>query len=857
MDQFVYENKERIYEIFCLSKTIPIEEIRLKIVNSSYLYLVQCWNNISQADSREFYTYISNIIFENLKNGGLNDYKYFINSLMKFPHHIHNIINHIYNTTNDSNFINNLYNFNMEKNKIYTEDLHHYYNQLLFDDKILRKLMSFNNVTYDNPRSLFNDSFIGIMMDNISQSITNNNNQSIVVCIDLLVKLIQMGNYTKEKVLHWFENYINLNNFIGKMGFINNIVENEDFETTMSYSDKYEILFISKVTIQLWEHFNSLMKEEKYNSFKLNIDILDNSNLKCKNDSRLHSECIKNLDDIDINVVNVSHRLFFLVHKILHYTIHSLLDRISEYKKIEADYEFLFSSVNMMKSLDKLGKMKDYYKQLLKNKLKRTKEYTKECRDIINDTYLNKCINNFYEYTFKWYNNLYENNNDDMIKRLPVFLVEFVLNHISDMFNEKMLSQSGSFLTSLVRFCVYFINDTKNVSNIYLRCKASNLLSFLFVEAEYMPYASDSICKKYLIESIINIYIDVENTGSDNQFYMKHEPRYNISYLLCGLFNIENSEYVQILEELSDKKPNLIKRFIVLNLYDLSYMLDEIITNIEIVNNTTRYTPESVIRCGNILRNDLMYCYDQLKLLDFSYKNITTLFISEEIIQQFVSLSMNYIKQFMSVKMKTILKSKYSYKPEKIINYLIKPYLSISENEIVITSIMEDKRGYYPGIFTDACKFLSKTDFLSKIEEMHLSMVNEIVDRKLQTNEFEDDDEVPDELLDPIMFILIKEPVILPSSKNIMDKGVIVRHLLSDQQDPFNRDPLTIEELEEYNSKDEVKEKLKDFNVKIQEHLNKNKVKSEENKKKTIGETSGDNGGEDGGEDGDEESLKI
>ena len=40
---------------------------------------------------------------------------------------------------------------------------------------------------------------------------------------------------------------------------------------------------------------------------------------------------------------------------------------------------------------------------------------------------------------------------------------------------------------------------------------------------------------------------------------------------------------------------------------------------------------------------------------------------------------------------------------------------------------------------------------------MHLSMVNEIVDRKLQTNEFEDDDEIPDELLDPIMFILIKE----------------------------------------------------------------------------------------------------
>ena len=68
----------------------------------------------------------------------------------------------------------------------------------------------------------------------------------------------------------------------------------------------------------------------------------------------------------------------------------------------------------------------------------------------------------------------------------------------------------------------------------------------------------------------------------------------------------------------------------------------------------------------------------------------------------------------------------------------------------------------------------------------------------------------------------MKEPVILPSSKNIMDKSVIIRHLLSDQQDPFNRDPLTIDELEEYNNKIEVKEELKVLNEKIKKYISEN-----------------------------------
>lgn len=45
------------------------------------------------------------------------------------------------------------------------------------------------------------------------------------------------------------------------------------------------------------------------------------------------------------------------------------------------------------------------------------------------------------------------------------------------------------------------------------------------------------------------------------------------------------------------------------------------------------------------------------------------------------------------------------------------------------------------------------------------------------------------------MFTVMRDPVRLPSSRAIMDRSTIKSHLLSETRDPFNRAPLTIEEV--------------------------------------------------------------
>lgn len=83
--------------------------------------------------------------------------------------------------------------------------------------------------------------------------------------------------------------------------------------------------------------------------------------------------------------------------------------------------------------------------------------------------------------------------------------------------------------------------------------------------------------------------------------------------------------------------------------------------------------------------------------------------------------------------------------------------------------------------------------------------------RKAELKEKENQEalaDAPDDFLDPIMSTLMTDPVILPSSKVTVDRTTIARHLLSDQSDPFNRSPLTMDQVQ---SNQELKSKIDEW----------------------------------------------
>jgi ubiquitin conjugation factor E4 B len=97
---------------------------------------------------------------------------------------------------------------------------------------------------------------------------------------------------------------------------------------------------------------------------------------------------------------------------------------------------------------------------------------------------------------------------------------------------------------------------------------------------------------------------------------------------------------------------------------------------------------------------------------------------------------------------------------------------------------------------------------MSEIERFKtlFDRIEEIVEQKDQFDL--DFTNAPDEYRDPLMNTLMIDPVCLTTSGTIMDRSVILRHLLNSQTDPFNRSPLAEDKLI---SENELRERIHDW----------------------------------------------
>jgi len=106
-------------------------------------------------------------------------------------------------------------------------------------------------------------------------------------------------------------------------------------------------------------------------------------------------------------------------------------------------------------------------------------------------------------------------------------------------------------------------------------------------------------------------------------------------------------------------------------------------------------------------------------------------------------------------------------------------------------------------------ELLSRTLIKKKTKDELINYISEI------KHDINDDIEYPDEFLDPILFIPITEPVMIPSIKHIFDRSSILGQLYHEEINPFTREKLTIDEFNNYNKRDEVKKNTDDFKNKI------------------------------------------
>lgn len=136
----------------------------------------------------------------------------------------------------------------------------------------------------------------------------------------------------------------------------------------------------------------------------------------------------------------------------------------------------------------------------------------------------------------------------------------------------------------------------------------------------------------------------------------------------------------------------------------------------------------------------------------------------------------------------------YGFDPKFVLISLVETYVAFLDYNEFLKYVVTDERSFKLDNFEKVIDL--KEDKKINIEYFTYQKFTKLIER-LKEMKCEIDktninyDDAPEEFFDPITTLLMEDPVLLPSSKTIIDRSTILTHLLSDPTDPFNRAMLT------------------------------------------------------------------
>lgn len=117
----------------------------------------------------------------------------------------------------------------------------------------------------------------------------------------------------------------------------------------------------------------------------------------------------------------------------------------------------------------------------------------------------------------------------------------------------------------------------------------------------------------------------------------------------------------------------------------------------------------------------------------------------------------------------------YNFEPAATVLDICKIYVNLKESNSFCLAISQDGRSYKPQLFKlaeDVLVRIGGASLVGELEEVAVKVAEKAVEYRV--NE-ELTAEAPDHFLDPIMSTIMSDPVILPSSKQTIDRTTIAR----------------------------------------------------------------------------------
>ncbi|CAL9683941.1 unnamed protein product [Knipowitschia caucasica] len=430
------------------------------------------------------------------------------------------------------------------------------------------------------------------------------------------------------------------------------------------------------------------------------------------------------------------------------------------------------------------------------------------------------------------------------------YIPEFFADNLGDFFiflrrfADEVLETSAENLEEVLNFITVFMGNVERMKNPHLRAKLAEVLEAVMPHME--PIASGAVQPNVflrerlffsyrhaaqLAEALITVFVDIEFTGDPHQFEQKFNYRRPMYPILKYMWSKDGyRESIKYLadyasENLEAMNPPLFLRYLNLLMNDAIYLLDEAIQYLskikilqlerdrgewESLSPDARREKESSLQMfGQLGRFHNIMSNETIGTLAFLTSEIKGIFVHPFLAERILSMLNYFLQHLVGPKMGALKVkdfSEFEFKPQQLVSDICTIYLNLGDEENFCASVPKDGRSYSPTLFSQTVRVLKK---INKPGDMivafgHLAdRIKSHADRQQQEEETYAD--APDEFLDPIMSALMMDPVILPSSNVTVDRSTIARHLLSDQTDPFNRSPLTMDQIR---PNDELKQQI-------------------------------------------------
>ncbi|QRW20227.1 ubiquitin conjugation factor E4 [Rhizoctonia solani] len=408
----------------------------------------------------------------------------------------------------------------------------------------------------------------------------------------------------------------------------------------------------------------------------------------------------------------------------------------------------------------------------------------------------------------------------DEFRILPEYFVEDVVDYYIYIMKYRSDLLDTTLRTEFLVFALTFLSSTWYIKNPFLKSK---ILQGLFYGSIHIGrerdgllgalFNSHPLALQHLFPSLMWFYVEVEQTGASTQFYDKFESRRNIAYILRGIWNNPNHRDTLLkAAEGSDK----FVRFANLLMNDATYLLDELLTKLaaikqlqQLMANKEQWDALPAEERREKEKNFRQYegmaaSYATLGkstvglLRDFT-KETKAAFLRPEIVDRLAAMLSYNIDMLCGPRCSSLHvkdMEKYRFQPRALLGEIFQIFLNLSGEAPFIQAVASEGRSYKKEVFLNAAGIVRKHSIKSETEiEKFVAFIQNVEEAKVLIEQEDDLGDAPDEFMDPLMYTLMRDPVILPSSKATVDRSTIKAHLLSDTTDPFNRSPLKIEEV--------------------------------------------------------------